>query len=93
MVKNKQNYIMKKKNPSCKPIYFENMETINLPLYELMKELRNDVAKVRGKLSDIRHIYGWEDRIQHLEGGLTCMLVAMHGIELEWKEFEERHGE
>lgn len=57
-----------------------------------MEELRNDITKVRGKLWDIKQIYGWDDRIKHLEGGLTCLLVAMHATGIEWKEFEKKHN-
>lgn len=82
---------MKKKNPNNVPIFYKNKEELDKPLYDLMEQLRTDVANVRGKLHDIKSTYGWEDRIEHLYGGLTCMIVAMHQIGLEWKEFEEKH--
>lgn len=83
---------MKKKNPDNIPIYYKSKEELDKPLYDLMEQLRTEVAKVRGKLHDIKYTYGWEDRIDHLEGGLTCMIVAMHAIGLEWKEFENKHN-
>jgi len=82
---------MKKKNPENKPIYYKSKEELDKPLYDLMEQLRNDVSNVRGKLHDIKYTYGWEDRIEHLEGGLTCMLVAMYETGKEWKKFEEKH--
>lgn len=83
---------MKKKNPINNPIYYKNKEELDKPLFQLMEQLRIEVANVRGKLYDIKRTYGWEDRIEHLEGGLTCMIVAMNSIGLEWKEYEEKHN-
>ena len=82
---------MKKKNPENNPIYYENKEELDKPLYDLMEQLRIDVSRVRGKLYDIKSTYGWDDRIEHLEGGLTCLIVAMYETALEWKKFEEKH--
>ena len=62
------------------------------PLGETMEKLRNDIDRVRGKLGDIRKAYGWDGRITHLEGGLTCMLVAMHKVGQDWDKFEKRHN-
>lgn len=72
------------------PIYYKSSEEMNKPLSELMDELSSEIVKVRGKLRDIRHIHGWEDRIDFIEGGLTCILIAMHSTLEEWKEFEIR---
>ena len=79
-------------NKEPKPIYYKNAEEMDKPLSVLMEELRIDISKIRGKLHDIRRSYGWEDRIEHIEGGLTCMLVAMHDTMEEWKEFEKKHN-
>ena len=37
---------------------------------------------------DIKHMYGWEDRFEHLEGGLTCMLVDMSDTQEEIRTYE-----
>ena len=84
---------MKKKNPEHNPIYYKNKEDLDKPLFDLMEQLRSDIAQVRGKLHDIKYTYGWKDRIEHLEGGLTCMIVAMYETGLEWKKFEEKYPE
>lgn len=81
---------MERKNKDRSPIYYKTVEEMNKPLSELMEELRSDINKVRGKLWDIKQSYGWDDRIEHIEGGLTCMLIAMHSTMEEWKKFEER---
>jgi len=55
-----------------------------------MEDLRSDIVKVRGKLFDIKQSYGWEDKIEYIEGGLTCILVAMYDTMQEWKRVEEK---
>lgn len=79
---------MVKKNKDKAPIFYKSAEEMDKPLSELMDELRSEVSKIRGKLSDIRMSYGWDDRIEHLEGGLTCMLVAMYSTFEAWRKFE-----
>lgn len=72
------------------PIFYKNAEEMDKPLSELMEELRNDLSRIRGKLHDIRYAYGWEDRIKHIEGGITCMLIAMYHTMEEWQGFERK---
>ena len=81
---------MERKNKDRKPIYYASAEEMDKPLSELMEDLRSDISKVRGKLFDIKQSYGWEDRIDFLEGGLTCMIVAMFSTTEEWKKFEKK---
>lgn len=85
---NKTGKPIERKNKDRNPIYYKNEEEMDKPLSELMEELRSDLSKVRGKLHDIKRSYGWEDRIEHLAGGLTCMLVAMYATVEEWRKFE-----
>lgn len=82
---------MKKKNENVKPIYFKSKEELEKPLGEIMEDLRNDLSRIRGKLWDIKQTYGWDDRIEHIEGGLSCMLIAMYYTGEEWKEYEKKH--
>lgn len=84
---------MKKKNPDHNPIYYNNKEDLDKSLYDLMEQLRTDVANVRGKLHDIKYTYGWDDRIEPLEGGLTCMISAMYSIGIEWRDFEKKFND
>ena len=81
---------MERKNKDTNPIYYKSAEEIDKPLSELMEGLRMEINKTRGKMHDIKCSYGWEDRIEPLEGGLTCMLMAMYSTMIEFKEFEER---
>jgi hypothetical protein len=66
-------------------------EEMDKPLSELMEQLRSEIVKTRGKLSDIKRSYGWDERIEHIEGGLTCILIAMWNTMEEWKLYEEKH--
>lgn len=83
---------MERKNKDRNPIFYKTPEEMDKPLSVLMEELRSDIARIRGKLSDIKFSYGWDDRIEFIEGGLTCMLVAMHSTMDEWKKFEEKRA-
>jgi len=81
---------MERKNKDRNPIFYKNTEEMDKPLSELMEDLRSDIVKVRGKLFDIKQSYGWEDKIEYIEGGLTCILVAMYDTMQEWKRVEEK---
>lgn len=82
---------MERKNKDRNPIFYNSAEEMDKPLSELIEDLRKEIARIRGKLSDIRYSYGWEDRIDFIEGGLTCMLIAMHSTMQEMQQFEERN--
>jgi NifU-like protein involved in Fe-S cluster formation len=88
-----KNIIMTQVNKDRRPIYYKNAEEMDKPLSELMEGLRMEIDKTRGKLHDMKRSYGWEDRIEPLEGGLTCMLMAMYGTMMEFKEYEDKQRE
>lgn len=77
-------------NKDTGTIYYKNVEEMDKPLSELMEGLRMEIDKTRGKLHDMKRSYGWDDRIEPLEGGLTCMLMAMYGTMVEFKEYEDK---
>jgi len=77
-------------NKDYTPIYYKSVDEMGKPLSELIEKLRIDIFHVRGKLYDIKSRYGWEGRIDFIEGGLTCMLVAMHSTVKELESFEEK---
>ena len=81
---------MSKINKNLNPIYYKNSEEMAKPVSVLIASLRDDITRIRGKLGDIRHSYGWDDRIDFLEGGLTCMIVAMAYTVDEIREFEKK---
>lgn len=80
---------MKREN-NRNPIYYKDKEEMEHPISELVESLRNDISKVRGKLYDIRASFGFNDHIEPLEGGLTCMISAMYNTMEKFKEHEER---
>ena len=61
---------------NIKPIFYNDEKEMDKPLSELIEDIRNDLSKIRGKIYDIRTIYGREDQLEHLEGGLSCIIVA-----------------
>jgi NifU-like protein involved in Fe-S cluster formation len=81
---------MERVNKDTRPIYYKNAEEMDKPLSELMEGLRMEIDKTRGKMHDMKRSYGWADRIEPLEGGLTCMLMAMYGVMMEFKDYEDK---
>ena len=77
-------------NKDKQPIYYKNIEEMNRPISFLTEKLRDDITIVRGKIQDLVRSFGWEDRFSHIEGGLTCILVAMYDTVEEMKKIEER---
>lgn len=72
------------------PIYGTDMSK---SVSELLTGLRNDLTKVRGQLSDIGFYHpGWEERLQSVEGLLTCGLVTLFYEIEEAKKYESRCG-
>lgn len=61
--------------PSRQPIYGTD---VSQPLSKLMEGWRSDLVRVRGQMSDFATARGWKEELETLEGGLTCMLVAMY---------------
>ena len=41
----------------------------------------------------MKRSYGWEDLIEPLEGGLTCMIMAMYGTMMDFKKYEDKQRE
>lgn len=73
-----------------KPIFYDSAEEFDKPVSELIGQLRTDLVKVRGKLHDIGFEHGFKDKIEHLEGGLTCIISAMYNTVKDFKEWEEK---
>lgn len=65
---------------------------LSKPLSELVEKLRSDIAAVRGKLQDIGAGYlGWRERLEPVQGLLTCGLMALHHTMEEMREHERRY--
>jgi hypothetical protein len=50
----------------------------NKPLSQLIENIRNEIIQARGHIHDIIQGYpAWKERVDHVEGLLTCGLVAL----------------
>lgn len=68
------------------------------PVSVIIEDIRSQLSKARGQLSDIGSATGWGERVEHVEGLLTCGLVALHHtmeeiakLEIRWDD--EKLGE
>lgn len=72
----------------ARPIYGTDFSR---PLSELVEFARTDIARVRGRLSDISFAYpGWGEHLACVEGLLTCGLVTLHKTAEDMRENEKR---
>jgi hypothetical protein len=59
-----------------RPIYGTDFSR---PLSEIVGDIRSQLARARGQLSDIGSSFtGWKEHIESVEGLLTCGLVALY---------------
>ena len=59
---------------------------------ELIEEIRNEITAIRHKIHDIKKVRGPEDWYNHIEGGLTCMLVTLAHLRKELEEVEQKQN-
>jgi hypothetical protein len=70
----------------CKrPIFGTNLDQ---PTSKCISDVRAKMLEARDMLSDIMHGKGWEDRVDHVKGLLTCGVVALHNSMEEIYKFE-----
>ena len=72
----------------CQHPIYKTEGLADKPISLLIEELRSRISNCRGNLFDIIHERGWEDRLEHVEGLLTCGLVALNVSRKEIYEFE-----
>jgi hypothetical protein len=70
------------------PIYF-SVEEMDRPTPELIEGIRCELARLRGRLSDLKRV-GWGDRFTAPEEGLTLVISYLHGVIQEISEAERR---
>ncbi len=80
-------------NKDRNPIFYKNAEEMDKPVSELISELRAELCRTRGKLHDIKFSFGWGERIQDYEGGLTCIIAAMSLFQEELIKIENKQIE
>lgn len=63
------------------PIFYkpEDLKAGVLP-EDLIQKLRSELAHIRGKLSDIASGYGWDDRLETPEHGITLVISNLHHV-------------
>lgn len=66
---------------------------LSRPLSDIIEGLRNDITRIRGSLGDIGRAFpGWGERLEPVEGLLTCGLIALFGVRAEILKHEEPGG-
>lgn len=64
------------------------------PLSELIGDIRSQMVKSRGQLSDISSGFtGWHDRVESAQGLLTCGISYLYYIQQEMLEHEKQMSE
>lgn len=72
------------------PIFGTN---IDLPPAEVVEEVRMQLAKLRGNLSDIRRAYPiWKDFLSYNEGAMTCLLVSLADSRRHMENHQKKWG-
>jgi len=57
---------------------------------EVVTEARNRILSARNVLDDFQFAYpGWKERVHHVEGLLTCGLVALYATIEELEKYEK----
>lgn len=73
-----------------KPIYGTDFSQ---PLSKTVEELRSQISHIRGQLYDIGYSYpAWKDRVESVQGLLTCGLVSLYGVAEEMRKHELQFG-
>ncbi|HMI56395.1 MAG TPA: hypothetical protein VK494_09420 [Gemmatimonadaceae bacterium] len=63
------------------------------PLSELIADIRSQIVHARGQLNDIGMGFtGWHERLQNVEGLLTCGLMALYSTQQEMLKHEKEFG-
>lgn len=75
------------------PKYYHNNPIfgtdLNRPISTIVEGLRGDAEKIRSVLCDIKNAYpSWGERLECVEGLMTCALITLYSINRDIKEFE-----
>lgn len=72
---------------------FLTVEDMQKPKKELIEKIRRDLGHIRGQIRDVYCGFGWKDRLDSSEHGLTLVIVALHVALEEMKKIDARKGE
>ena len=68
------------------PIYGTDL---NRPMSEVIAELRSRMTVLRGQFGDFKRGFpGWHERVEPVEGLLTCGISALYSVIQEIEKFE-----
>ena len=68
------------------PIYKTDL---NKPKSQVIEDIRHKMTDLRGMIHDFQFGFpGWKERTEHVEGLLTCGLIALHYTKEELIDFE-----
>lgn len=72
------------------PIYLTKEEA-ERDFDEIVETIRWDLTRLRGKLHDVQRMWpGWRERVDMADGGITCVIMALHeGVE-EYKRVHKK---
>lgn len=70
------------------------LEESKKPFDELVESIRSDLCRLRWKLKDVEELFPqWKERIDFVEGGITCLLIALHSGVDEYRKFQIKKAE
>jgi hypothetical protein len=73
-----------------KPIHGTNL---NRPLSEIIRDIRRELINSRGGIVDFQLAFPhWEERTKHVEGLLTCGVIALHETLLALEQLEREES-
>jgi hypothetical protein len=70
------------------PIYL-SVEDMKKPKEELIANVRSTLTKLRGQLDDIAHGYGWKDRLETPQHGITLVISNLYHVLEEMKQVKK----
>ena len=72
------------------PIYLTKEEA-ERDFDEIVETIRWDLTRLRGKLHDVQRMWpGWSERVDMAEGGITCVIMALHDGMTEYKRVHKK---
>jgi hypothetical protein len=72
------------------PIYLTKEEA-ERDFDEIVETIRWDLTRLRGKLHDVQRMWpGWRERVDMADGGITCVIMALHDGMEEYKRVHKK---
>lgn len=71
------------------PVYYKNGELLTSSPVELLENLRRELGSIRGKLFDVSQGFGWSDRINVAENGITLVISYLYDVIQEMEKVQK----